>query len=296
VTNLADFALRARFPRSMKEVVKAGVERYGAATSRSRSMPEYVIAGGQRCGTTSLYQYLVEHPAVGAATTKEVHYFDVSYGRGIDWYRGHFPTSAYLRAVSRRTGMRATTGEASPYYLFHPRAPYRLADMLPDAKLIVMLRDPVSRMISHYHHEVAFGHEDQSLRRAVELEADRLAGEEARILHDPTYQSYAHQHHSYFARGIYVDQLERWFSALPRERFLILESRRFFQNPTDELDRVLGFLGLPPQRRTEFEAHNTRAYAPVEKGLQAELYDRFAPHNERLYALLGEDYGWKMKT
>ena len=295
MTNLADFALRARVPRPVKTFVKSGVERYGSATSRSRVLPEYVIVGGQRCGTTSLYQYLIEHPAIGAATTKEVHYFDVNFGRGVDWYRGHFPTAAYLRALAHRTGMPATTGEASPYYLFHPRAPYRLADMLPDAKLVVMLRDPVSRLISHYHHEVALGHESETIERAIELEDERLAGEEERIKRDPTYQSYEHQHHSYFARGCYADQLERWFSVIPRERFLIVESRRFFKDPTGELDRVLVFLGLPPQGRAEFEAHNARAYATVSDRLKEALRARYEPHNDRLSALLGEDFGWRMQ-
>jgi hypothetical protein len=259
-------------------------------------MPEYVIVGGQRCGTTSLYQYLVEHPGVAAATTKEVHFFDLNYERGARWYRGHFPTAAYLRARSTRVGVRATTGEASPYYLFHPRAPYRLADMLPDVKLIVMLRDPVSRMISQYHHEVALGDEVLPFDRAVEMEAERLAGEEERILAEPTYTSYAHQHHSYFARGLYADQLERWFSVFPREQILIIESRRFFKDPTGEMDRVLDFLHLPRGERREFEAHNARAYAPIEDGLRAELYERYAPHNERLYDLLGDDFGWTMAS
>ena len=294
MSNLAGSALRARVPRPVKGSVKAAAKRYGSATNRSRVMPEFVIVGGQRCGTSSLYRYLIEHPAIAAATTKEVHFFDVNYARGAAWYRGHFPTSSHLRAVGRRTGMRPTSGEASPYYLFHPRAPYRLADMLPDAKLIVMLRDPVSRIVSHYHHEVALGHEDQPFQRAIELEPERLAGEEDRILREPSYHSYAHQHHSYFARGLYAEQLERWFSVFPRERFLVVESRRFFKDPTGELDRVLTFLGLPPQRRAEFEAHNTRAYAPVDVEVMAGLYERYEPQNRRLYDLLGEEYGWKM--
>lgn len=293
MTSLADFALRARVPRPVKEVVKSGVESYGAATSRARVLPEYVMIGGQRCGTTSLYQYLVEHPAVAAATTKEVHFFDVEYARGSGWYRGHFPTGAYLRALTRRTGMRATTGEASPYYLFHPRAPYRLADLLPSARLIVMLRDPVSRLASHYHHEISLGHERLTLPEAIAREPERFDGEEARILADPTYRSFEHQHHSYFTRGIYADQLVRWFSVVPRERFLVVEYERFFSDPTEQLDRVLGFLGLPPQRRTSFEAYNARTYNRVDPIVVEELQARYEPHNRRLYELLGDDLGWE---
>jgi Sulfotransferase domain len=278
----------------MEASLEAGMERYRSVTSGSRALPGFVIVGGQRCGTTSLYRRLIEHPAIGAATTKEVHFFDVNFERGVDWYRAHFPTRAHLEAIGRRTGLGAMTGEASPYYLFHPRAPYRLADILPGVRLIVMLREPVSRMISHYHHEVALGHEDRPFERAVELEQERLAGEEERILREPTYRSYAHQHHSYFARGLYADQLERWLSVVPRDRVLIVESRRFFEDTTVELDRVMGFLGFPPQHRMAIEVHDTRFHAPMDEGLMVELHERYVPHNQRLYSLLDEDFGWKM--
>ena len=292
MTSLADFALRSHFPRPVKQVIKTGVEAVGESTSRFRALPEFLILGGQRCGTTSLYQYLVEHPSIGAASTKEVHYFDLSYHRGMDWYRGHFPTEASQRTRARRANGEATTGEASPYYLLHPLAPLRAADVLPDAKLIVMLRDPVKRLISHYHHEVALGYESLSLPDALAAESSRLAGEEERIVEDPLYVSDAHQHHSYFARGCYAPQLERWFAGFPRESFLILEQRRFFADPTASLDRVLDHIGVSPQHRTHFEAYNNLKYPPVDERLRAELAEAFEPHNQRVYELMGEDYGW----
>jgi Sulfotransferase domain len=293
VTRLANRFLTVRVPEPFNQPVKSFVEGYGLATSAMRSLPDFIIIGGQRCATSSLHLYLAEHRAIGAPSMKEVHFFDLNFDRGFLWYRGHFPTAAYMHVLSRIAGMRSTTGEGSPYYMFHPTAPYRIADTLPDVKLIVMLRDPVARLISHYHHERSLGFEHLPLSEALKLENERLEGEEERIISDPTYNSYSHQHHSYVARGRYAEQLERWFDVFPREQILILESKRFFSDPTSGYDRTLGFLGMPPAGRTSFEAVNTLRYPPVEVDLRAELYDYYRTHNARLYAMLGQDYDWE---
>jgi Sulfotransferase domain len=293
VTKLASRLLNTRVPQPFNAPVKSIVEGYGLATSGIRSLPDFIIIGGQRCATSSLHLYLAEHPAIGAPSMKEVHFFDINFGRGFPWYRGHFPTVAYQHVLTRVSGIKSITGEGSPYYLFHPTSPYRIADTLPNVKLIVMLRDPVARLISHYHHERSLNWEDLSLPEAIAQEPERLAGEEERIIRDPEYRSFSHQHHSYLARGRYAEQLERWFAIFPREQILILESRRFFADPTAEFDRTLDFLGMPPVGRTQFDAHNTLRYPPVDADVRAELYDYYRPHNERLYALLGQEYDWE---
>jgi hypothetical protein len=293
VTRLANRLLTVRVPKPFNKPVKAMVEGYGLATSGIRSLPDFIIIGAQRAATSSLHLYLAEHPAIGAPSMKEVHFFDLSFDRGFLWYRGHFPTLAYMRVLSGVAGMRSITGEGSPYYMFHPTVHYRIADTLPGVKLIVMLRDPVARLISHYHHERSLGFEDLSLPDALKHETERLDGEEERIVSDPTYNSFSHQHHSYRARGRYAEQLERWFSVFPREQILILENKRFFADPSSGFDQTLGFLGMPPVGRTRFEATNTLRYPPVDVDVRAELYDYYRPYNARLYSLLGQDYDWE---
>jgi hypothetical protein len=292
MTKLATRLLSTRVPDPFNKPVKAAVETYGRATSGVRMLPNFIIIGGQRCATSSLHLYLSEHPAIGAPSMKEVHYFDLNFEKGVGWYRGHFPTAPYMEVLTRLTGIRAITGEGSPYYMFHPRAPYRIADVLPDVPLLVMLRDPVKRLISHYHHERSLGHEPLTLRQAIDAEPQRLAGEEEQILADPTYRSYAHQHHSYLARGRYAEQLERWFTLFPREQILIQDSRRFFADPGPAYDRTLAFLGLPPAHRTTFEQVNKLEYGEVDRDILDELYAYYEPHNRRLYELLGDDYEW----
>ncbi|HEX9782521.1 MAG TPA: hypothetical protein VGA56_07280, partial [Opitutaceae bacterium] len=104
-------------------------------------MPDFIILGAQKAGTTSLYAYLLEHPQVLPARKKEVHYFDLRYERGERWYRSHFPSQRAMQARGRSLGNRVITGEATPYYLFYPRAPERVASVVPNAKFIVLLRD-----------------------------------------------------------------------------------------------------------------------------------------------------------
>ena len=173
----------------------------GRLTSRARMLPGFLIVGAQRCGTTSMYRTLSQHPAVlKAVLHKGVHYFDMNYERGMSWYRAHFP-------LQPRDQPGPQAFESSPYYLFHPLAAERIARDLPGVRLLVLVRDPVERAYSAHAHETARGFETEPFERALELETTRLAGEEERMAADPGYVSLSHQHHAYCARGRYAEQL-----------------------------------------------------------------------------------------
>ena len=184
-------------------------------------------------------------------------------------------------------------GEASPYYLFHPLVPERARELVPDARLIVLLRDPVARALSHYHHERALGMEPLSFEDALDAEAERLDGEERRIVQFPGYVSVSHQHHSYVARGHYADQLERWLGVFPRDRMLILVSEDFFADTPGVVGEILEFLELPPMpTAASFRVPNARSYEGMEPGTRRLLAETFRDSNARLADLLGRDPGW----
>jgi Sulfotransferase domain len=270
-----------------------GAQAYARPTAGLRLLPSYLIIGAQRAGTTSLHRYLVQHPAVRTMLrTKGVHFFDTSYGRGMSWYASRFPTRAYGWYVRRRHGNRLITGEASPYYLFHPHVPSRVARHLPDVKLIVLLRDPVARAHSHFQHETARGFETLSFEEAIDAEPLRLGGELERMRREPLYNSFAHQHHSYLARGLYHDQLATWWSLFPGEQVLVLSSERFFAEPDRTFAQVLDFLELPAFTPPAYERHNAYDYGRLSEPVRRRLADHFREPNRRLYAALGEDLGW----
>lgn len=192
-------------------------------TSSIRTLPDFIIIGGMKCATTALYFYLAKHPKVIPAVRKEVHFFDSHYSKGLDWYRGHFPFYRnYIPIVS--SSKEFITGEASPNYMIYPHAPKRIAETLPKAKLIVVLRNPVDRAYSHYKHQVRVGKETLSFEEAIDREDERIEGELEKMIEDETYVSLKYSLFSYLHRGIYVDQLKAWFNYFKREQILILET------------------------------------------------------------------------
>jgi len=234
-----------------------------------------VIVGAQRAGTSSLYSWLCGQPSVKPALKKEIHYFDVHYNKGERWYRSHY--------FLQRDGV--ITGEASPYMLFHPLAPQRAAADLPaTTKFIVLLREPVSRVVSQYWHEKSTGFESETFERAIALEDERLRGAEEIVAAGG--RSVAHQHFSYVARSEYAAQLERWYDAVSRERLLVVESERMFADASVAAG-VLEWLGFTACEEP-FPVKNRapRASKPddeVIKGLQR----HFQPFNQQLFELLG---------
>lgn len=275
-----------RLRQSAWRELREARDRFGQVSSNRRMRPGFIIAGAQRCGTTTLFRQLRQHPNVlTSRLVKGVHWFDLAYDRPAEWYFGHFP----LRTQGRS---QVITGEASPYYLFHPMAAQRIADVLPAVKLIVLLRHPVARAWSHYQHEIARGFETRPFERALREEPAMMAEEEARLRRDPLAQSFAHQHFSYVARGRYAEQLERLWAHVPRHQVLVLESQRLTPDHAAVFTEVCAFLGLRPWAPAQPEHMNARSYARLEPALRERLGARFAEDRARLQQLTGIGRDW----
>lgn len=254
--------------------------------ARNRPLPSFLIVGAAKAGTTSLHEYLCEHPKVAPPRAKEIHYFDFSYRRGDGWYRAHFPRA--------RPG--DISGEATPYYLFHPAVPERVAEGLPGVKLIALLRDPIDRAFSHHNHEVSAGYEDLPFEQALAAEPERLRGEEEKLLRDPGYRSYSHQHHSYLARSRYAEQLERWLRYFDRDDILILAAEDLFAKPAETVEAAQSFLGLEPHVPADLSPRNIRSYSPIAPELRQRLEAEMEPHNQRLREIAGLDFNWALQA
>ncbi len=258
----------------VKEAVRAVLMLPRKLTSGSRLLPHWLIIGTQKGGTTSLYAELCQHPLVAGAFRKEPHFFDEHWHRGVDWYRANFARVAPGRVA----------GEASPYYLFDPVVPPRVQQVLPQAKLIVMLRNPVDRAWSHYHHERRRGHETLTFEEAIEAEPARLA------TNDP----YAINHYSYLARGRYAEQLERWLRFFPRERLHIIRSEDYYADPAAVYAQTLRFLGLPAFEEVKRQKLNAGTYRDrMDEAMRQRLQAYFEPYNQALYKLIGRDMQWE---
>jgi Sulfotransferase domain len=288
---------RSPVNRAGRQTAKQVLRRYGVATSALRRGPDFVIIGAKRGGTTSLYHYLLEHPAIqplfpGRQHIKGAHYYDSNYQRGLRWYRSHFPLQAGGRHIVRPGRRPAIAGEASPYYLFHQLAAERLARDFPDVRIIVNLRDPVDRAYSHYKEQLSHGRETLSFEAALAAESDRLRGEAERIAAEPGYHSTAHEHLSYVAQSRYLDMLPRWFSLFPREQFHITASEDFYADPDRHVNDIWRFLGLPPRRLVSRARHNQQQAPGISPETRQSLLDAFAEHNRGLEELLARPLPW----
>lgn len=288
---MAEHGALAQFThRLARRALAAG----GRVTAGLRMEPGFLIVGAQRCGTTSFHRILNQHPAVlPAGLNKGIHYFDTHYHRGPQWYRAHFPTRAAATRLARRTGQKVSTGEASPYYMFHPLSPQRIAADLPGVKVIVLLRDPVERAHSAHAHELARGFETEPFERALELEESRLDGEVKRIHADPTYVSLAHQHQAYLARGRYVHQLRRLEDALGRDNVHVIDFEDLFADFATGMREVLEFLELSDWLPAQVQQRNARPRSSLPEALRRELAAQYEEDDERLAAWWGRTPSWR---
>jgi Sulfotransferase domain len=261
-----------------RRLAKDRREKIAAAQRRAIEgpLPDFVVLGTQKGGTSFFYRLLTEHPLVRGAAAKELHFFDNKFAEGVGWYRRCFSEG------ERVDGQRTITGEASPSYLFDPQVPERMVRIVPEARLIALLRNPVDRAYSHYQMEVRRGKEGRSFEEATEEEMTSAEGGENAV--DVRY--------AYLARGLYAEQLERFSFFANRDRLLVVKSENLFTRRQEVLERVMTFLGLPSFEATLAPPAGRAPYEPMDPATRQRLEGFFAPHNERLYGLLGTDFGW----
>ena len=280
----------------MERSLLARLTRSDRGTAAPGRLPDFIIIGAMRSGTTSLFRRLTAHPEVEASTAKELHFFDKHFERGLDWYRAQF------RSVPGTIG-----GEATPNYLFDPDAIARAGACVPEARLIAILRDPVDRAYSHYLFRQSIGMEHRSLAEA--MGAAREAG--ATGLDD------------YLTRGVYVDQLAEVLRHFPRRQLLVLLFDDLSSDPVELYRRTCSFLGIDqafvPERldspvnpyitfRSSLVRRALRQRGPrnlqrlvgrlntrtspwpvMDPDVRSDLRTWFRPHNARLATWLGRD-------
>lgn len=293
--------LKAVTSLSLRRQLKGILFRPRMATHAWRTLPDALIVGAQRCGTSSLFKYLGGHPDVMPSFRKEIGYFTVAYHLGQDWYRAHFPLRIERRLRSARSSS-LVSFEATPDYLLDPRAPGRAAKLVPAAKIVVLLRDPVARALSHYDHTRRLGLESLSLFDAIEREEERVSEAFRSIHRDASLPLPVEcRRYSYVTRGMYAVQIRQWMQHYEADRFLIIRSEDFFRQTGVVFQQILAFLGLRAWQPTAFKNYSyvshekpsdTTQNTEERRMIRWSLAERLAPANQMLADLLGRDFDW----
>lgn len=261
----------------------------GQMLGRTHLLPDFIIIGAARSGTTHLLGQLNAHPNV-LEGPRETHFFDTHrYTYGLGWYRLRFPTVKARRDALGTSDGPVLTGESSPSYLSYPNAPARVARAVPRARLLVLLRDPALRAASHWAWCLRQCGEERSFREAVEAEIGAPGeGGGLRIPRDKRVNDPL-----VVRRGIYQPQIERWRTHFPDDQLLVIQSERWFGEPGAVMDEVCDYLGLPRRDHLPRVMRNrNKPHEPYDPEVLARLREFYRPHNEELARYLDMPLDW----
>ena len=245
--------------------------------------PNFMIIGTVKGGTSSLYSYLIKHPSVLPAVNKELHFFNVNFNKGIDWYLSQFP-----RIPEQHNFF---TGEATPNYIYSGEAVSKLFNYFPKIKLIAILRNPIERAVSHYYMIQQQGTETRSLEKVIAVEMKKL--EKMKNSSQFSADFLRGIKPKYLSFGLYLYFLQEWLNVFPREQFLILKSEDMYENPPATTKKVFDFLGLSNYQLLEYKNYFPGSYPPINGDLRCQLSELFQPYNEKLEGYLGIKFNWK---
>jgi len=252
-------------------------------SSPLRVLPELIVIGVVRSGTTSLYHYLSQHPSIIKSAYDELGYFDSNYELGLNWYKSLFPSILKKNKILKKNG-KFMTYDVTPFYIYNEKAPKRIQKILPNSKLIVILRNPIDRSYSNYF----LGNKDKSFEEVIENEKKILN----KINKSNPDEYYNFVHTSMLSRGFYAEQLENWYKVFPKNQILIIQSEEFIKNPNKVMNDIFDFLDLPHYEIPDTSKKNKIHYDPMKKETRSDLIKFFRPYNEKLYSLIGRNFNW----
>jgi len=269
---------------------------YRKMTSRLRSLPDFIIIGVGRAGTTALYSYLIQHPSIVAASTDnnesvaDLHFFEYMISNNIQWYKSHFPI---LFSKSKNQKNSFITGEYTSTYIYHPDVPKRIFNLLPKIKLIVILRNPIDKAYSTYQQQFRFGEYTTSFEDTVNAEFRRInLNKDFPELNSNNYDFENFVAQNIIRHGIYADYLETWLKIFDRKQILILNSEDLKNSTKETLHRVFHFLNVSNYDIANTSQVNVGKYPPINKITRKKLIEFFKPHNQRLNKLLDTEFDW----
>lgn len=259
-------------------------------TSFVRILPDFIIIGTSKSGTTTLYSYLQQHPYIQPSYSKEIDYFDKKFDKGIMWYKSFFDTRI-AKFFKQKQNRNYLTGHVCDAF-YHKKSAKRIKETLPNVKLILILRDPISRAASHYNQSVKKNREKLKFNEAINLQLKNDCGvEEKKLLHfskkfnvDPE--------NFYLSAGIYSPRLENFLKFFNKTNLLIIKSEDLFSDPKNVLNDICKYLEIPNYQNIDYQHLNVSEKIEIEPSLKKELENYYKKYNSKLEELAGSKFNW----
>jgi hypothetical protein len=259
-------------------------------TSSFRTLPNFFVIGGVRCGTTSLYHYLGQHNCIKQAMYDELGYFDDNFHLGLNWYRSLFPTKFIQKKIESKY-KKFLTYDVTPFYIYNPLVVDRIFKFSPNAKIIAVLRNPIDRAYSNFNNRIQDeGDTETTFEEIVYSEIEKIKNnknnkENNVFLVNEFYELL-------LARGFYAKQLEFWFKKFPRKNMLLISSEELAVNTDKTISEIFEFLEVPDQKINDLTKQNKIKYPKMKDSTREILINFFKPHNEKLFEILGSKFDW----
>ena len=239
--------------------------------------PDFIVIGAMKAATSAIYEYLMQHPQVKRRLPKELHFFTLKYEKGLDWYLSQFTCDK-----EDGIGQKLLIGEASPSYLPSQKAPGRIYKFFPNVKLIISLRNPTDRAISHYYHQ---RNRVKDENRPIEL---AFSPQEISDLAKKPYS----KTNSYLQHGKYASQIKNWFDVFPRNQILLLDYQNLEKKPDDFIKKIFNFLDIQDYLISDKKKIYSNVYPETPLVIKKSLDDFFKPYNKQLENLLDTKLEW----
>tara|TARA_A100001037_G_scaffold63668_2_gene55732 strand:+ start:1228 stop:2106 length:879 start_codon:yes stop_codon:yes gene_type:complete len=282
--------IRNSLSSKYQRFVKRG---FSGITASSRVLPDFIIIGTVRSGSTSLYHNICEHPSIIPAAYDEIGYFDSNYHLGINWYRSMFPTNKEMMKTKKDTG-HAKTGEDTPFYIWNLDAAKRIYKDLPYAKIISIFRNPIDRAYSNYNVGKRAGTSKEFVGITEKLSFEDAIDKEIEFMKNNSLQKSIEQRGSYLSKGHYAQQLKIWLDIFPKEQIHVLSTEDMEKSPETTISKIFQFLDIPeytiknPQRQKYFK------YPQMKTETRAKLVDYYKPLNEEFFKMIGKKFNWEV--
>tara|TARA_A100001037_G_scaffold146479_1_gene132233 strand:+ start:2431 stop:3267 length:837 start_codon:yes stop_codon:yes gene_type:complete len=272
--------IKNSFTPAYQRFIKRGTS---GITAASRVLPDFIVIGTVRSGSTSLYYNICEHPVVLPAAYDEIGFFDSNFHLGLKWYQSMFPKKSAMEKIRNKTNF-AITGEDTPFYFWKEEVPKRIQNTVPKCKLITILRNPVDRAYSNYHLGKRSKRESLSFEDAIHQEMQRIENGVNREHYD--------HNSSYLTKGLYDLQLMEWYNIFPKEKILVISTEELSQNPVDTMNKTYEFLEIPEYKISNPQKRKLENYEKMSDNIRNELISFFKPHNEKLFEMINKRFDW----
>lgn len=259
-------------------------------TGPFRILPDFIIIGAMKSGTTSLSYNISEHPCVLPPAYDEIGFFDVNFDLGFNWYKSLFPTTFKKNKILSKYGF-FSTGDDTPFYFWREDAVIRIKQFLPSSKFLVILRNPIDRAYSNYVDELNQFSSVPSFEDMIQREIEIIDSENNYCLSKTNFKRYS-RNPSHIAKGFYAEQLEIWFKHFERNQFFIISTEDLSMCPYETMNKIYNFLELPAYSIKNPQKKKSKIYLPMKTETRKFLIEYYKPHNKKLFNLIGKNFNW----